>query len=50
MLDKRVSSLSEFIGKKAKFGVRIPLENEYPITCPFSIEQLLDDDFYLNES
>jgi hypothetical protein len=37
-------------GKKAKFGVRIPLENDYPITCPFSIEQLLDDDFYLNES
>ena len=37
-------------GKKAKFCVRIPLENEYPINYPFSIEQLLDDDFYLNES
>lgn len=33
-------------GKKAKFGVRMPLENEYPNTCPFSIEQILDDNFY----
>lgn len=30
----------------AKFGVRIPEEIEYPITCPFSIQQILDEDFY----
>jgi hypothetical protein len=33
-------------GKLAKFGVRVPKESEYPITCPFSIEQILDEDFY----
>lgn len=33
-------------GKLAKFGVRVPEESEYPITCPFSIEQILDEDFY----
>jgi Domain of unknown function DUF29 len=33
-------------GRLAKFGVRVPTENEYPITCPFSIEQILDEDFY----
>jgi hypothetical protein len=33
-------------GKKAKFGVRIPSENEYPETCPFTIEQILDEDFF----
>lgn len=33
-------------GKLAKFGVRVPEENEYPIMCPFSIEQILDEDFY----
>lgn len=32
--------------KKAKFGVRISPENDYPHTCPFSVEQILDDDFY----
>jgi len=32
--------------KLAKFGVRVPEESEYPITCPFSIEQILDEDFY----
>lgn len=37
-------------GKKAKFVVRIPSESEYPTTCPFSIQQILDDDFYLNTS
>jgi hypothetical protein len=30
----------------AKFGVRIPEEKEYPKVCPFSIEQILDEDFY----
>lgn len=32
--------------KNAKFGVRIPNEDEYPMTCPFSIEQILEEDFY----
>ncbi len=30
----------------AKFGVRVPSESEYPMICPFSIEQILDEDFY----
>jgi hypothetical protein len=33
-------------GRLAKFGVRIPEESEYPLICPFSIEQILDEDFY----
>ncbi|MEH2464681.1 hypothetical protein [Nostoc sp.] len=33
-------------GKLAKFGVRIPQESEYPTVCPFSIDQILDEDFY----
>lgn len=33
-------------GKKASFGVRIPHESEYSIECIFSIEQILDDDFF----
>lgn len=33
-------------GKFAKFGVRVPEESEYPMICPFSIEQILDEDFY----
>ncbi|MBC5794077.1 MAG: DUF29 domain-containing protein [Sphaerospermopsis sp.] len=33
-------------GKKASFGVRIPPENEYPNICPFSLEQILDQDFF----
>ena len=33
-------------GKLAKLGVRVPQENEYPLICPFSIEQILDEDFY----
>ncbi|EAZ91704.1 hypothetical protein CY0110_26273 [Crocosphaera chwakensis CCY0110] len=33
-------------GKLAKFGVRIPQEHEYPESCPFTIEQILDEDFY----
>ncbi|MFN6464434.1 MAG: DUF29 domain-containing protein [Nostoc sp. DedVER02] len=32
--------------KLVKFGVRIPHENEYPTVCPFSIDQILDEDFY----
>ncbi len=33
-------------GKFAALGVRIPDECEYPPTCPFSIQQILDEDFY----
>ncbi len=33
-------------GNLAKFGVRIPAESEYPLICPFSIDQILDEDFY----
>ena len=33
-------------GNLAKFGVRVPAENEYPTICPFSIDQILDEDFY----
>jgi hypothetical protein len=33
-------------GKLAKFGVRVPEESEYPMMCPFSMEQILDEDFY----
>ena len=32
--------------KLAKFGVRVPEEGEYPMMSPFSIEQILDEDFY----
>lgn len=32
--------------KNAKFGVPISSESEYPTDCPFSTEQILDDDFY----
>jgi Domain of unknown function DUF29 len=33
-------------GSFAKFGVRMPDESEYPIELPFSIEQILDEDFF----
>lgn len=33
-------------GKRASYGVRQPAEKEYPQQFPFSIEQLLDEDFY----
>jgi hypothetical protein len=42
--DARKLAIKE--GKLAKFGVCVPEESEYPITCPFSIEQILDEDFY----
>lgn len=42
--DARKVAIKE--GKLAKFGVPVPSESEYPITCPFSIEQILDEDFY----
>ncbi len=33
-------------GKRASYGVRKPKESEYPQQCPFSLAQLLDEDFY----
>jgi Domain of unknown function DUF29 len=42
--DARKLAIKE--GKLAKFGVRIPEESEYSIVCPFSVEQILDEDFY----
>lgn len=33
-------------GKRAKYGVQIPEDNNYPTDCPFSIEEILDEDFY----
>lgn len=42
--DARKLSIKE--GKLAKLGVRVPEENEYPMTCPFTIEQIINEDFY----
>jgi len=42
--DARKLAIKE--GKLAKFGVHVPEESEYPILCPFSVEQILDEDFY----
>ncbi|MFB2769070.1 DUF29 domain-containing protein [Pelatocladus sp. BLCC-F211] len=42
--DSRKLAIKE--GKLAIFGVRVPEESEYPIVCPFSVEQILDEDFY----
>ena len=33
-------------GKRAQFGVRLPQESEYPLSCPFTPEQILNEDFY----
>lgn len=43
--DARKIAIKE--GKLAQFGVRIPQESEYPKSCPFSQEQILDEDFYV---
>jgi hypothetical protein len=42
--DARKLAIKE--SKLAKFGVRIPEESEYPIICPFGVEEILDEDFY----
>jgi hypothetical protein len=42
--DARKLAIKE--AKLAKFGVQIPAESEYPLSCPFLIEQVLDEDFY----
>lgn len=33
-------------GKRAAFGIPIPHESDYPLQCPFTLEQMLEDDFY----
>jgi Domain of unknown function DUF29 len=43
-LDGRKLAIKE--GQLAKLGVQIPSEPEYPLTCPFSVEQILNEDFY----
>ncbi|HAO10142.1 MAG TPA: DUF29 domain-containing protein, partial [Planktothrix sp. UBA8407] len=43
-IDGRRLAIKE--GKRAQFGVRIPNQEEYSQICPFSIEQILDEDFY----
>jgi Domain of unknown function DUF29 len=42
--DARQLAIKE--SKNAKLGVRQPSEAEYPIDCPYLLEQLLDEDFY----
>lgn len=42
--DRRKLAIKE--GKLAKFGVSVLEESEYPINCPFGIEEILDEDFY----
>lgn len=43
-LDGRDIAIKE--GKRASFGVPMPDESEYPDNCPFTIEEILDDNFY----
>ncbi|MFM7407355.1 MAG: DUF29 domain-containing protein [Cuspidothrix sp.] len=42
--DARKLAIKE--SKNAKLGLRKPEETEYPLDFPFTIEQLLDEDFY----
>jgi len=42
--DARKLAIKE--SKNAKLGVRKPDETEYPLDFPFTLEQLLDEDFY----
>jgi hypothetical protein len=43
-IDARKLAIKE--SNNAKLGVRKPDEAEYPLDCVFSLEQLLDEDFY----
>ena len=43
---KQAKRLAIKEGQKSKFGVRKPLPEEYPNLCPFTLQQLLDEDFY----
>ena len=42
--DARKLAIKE--SKNAKLGVRKPDESEYSLDLPFTLEQLLDEDFY----
>lgn len=42
--DARDLAITE--SKNANFGVHIPNKSEYPMICPFSIEEILDNSFY----
>jgi len=42
--DARELAIKE--GQRAKFGVRLHTEKEYPEQCPFSQSEVLHDDFY----
>jgi hypothetical protein len=42
--DARKLAIKE--GQRAKFGISPPLLSDYPNTCPFSQDQILNDDFY----
>jgi hypothetical protein len=42
--DARKLAIKE--GQRASLGVRIPAETEYPINCPFSQLEILDENFY----
>ena len=43
-LDARKLAIKE--GQRAKFGIFPPSLSDYPNTCPFSQDQILNDDFY----
>ena len=32
--------------KFTAFGIQTPNENNYPLICPFTLEEILDEDFY----
>jgi len=42
--DSRKLAIKE--GQLARLGVRAPAAGDYPLTCPFTLEQILDEDFY----
>lgn len=42
--DARDLAITE--SKNAKFGFRMPNTIEYPLNCPFSLEQIIDQNFY----
>jgi len=33
-------------GKRAKFGVKVKPKSEYPEECPFTLEMIMDEEFY----
>jgi len=42
--DARKLAIKE--AQRAKFGVQVHLDSDYPLQCPFSESQILDNDFY----